>query len=96
MIMVLARMNLKSGKKDSFIKEAKDLISATRLENGCISYDLYSSIEEADVLMMVEIWEDMNCLNSHVETDHFKKFGESSKPWLENEIEIKSYTVGPL
>lgn len=92
--MVLARINLKSGQKESFILEAQDLITATREENGCISYELYSSTEHTDVLMMFEIWENMECLNSHIKTDHYKKFGKSTRDQLEEEIEVKSYSVG--
>ena len=42
MIIVTATMNVKPGNKDAFILESQDLISETRKEDGCISYNLIS------------------------------------------------------
>ena len=93
MIIVTAMMNIKTWKKDAFILEAKDLVAATRQETGCISYDLLASTEDEDLLVMLEKWEDIDSLNEHMETDHFKKFGETIERILTKEIEIKSYSA---
>jgi quinol monooxygenase YgiN len=93
MIIVTAMMYVKPGNKDAFILEAKDLISATRQEEGCISYNLLASTEDDDVLVMLERWEDMDSLDKHMETRHFKQFGATIKHLLAKEIDIKSYSV---
>ena len=93
MIIVTAKMNLKPGKKDEFISKAQDLICATRLEEGCISYGLYASTENKDELVMLEHWEDINSLNTHMETNHFKQFGKIIKQLLTEKIDVKSYSV---
>ncbi len=96
MIIVIAIMNVKPGKKDAFILDAKDLVTETRQETGCISYDLLTSTEDEDLLVMLEKWEDIESLNAHMETDHFKKFGETIERFLTKEIEVKSYSVDSL
>lgn len=96
MIIVTARMNIKTGQKELFIKETEDLVRATRQEKGCLSYDLFSHTTDEDVLLMLELWENMDSLNSHVKTEHFKKFKQSTKHLLEKEMEIKSYSVGAI
>ena len=93
MIIVTAKFNIKSGNKDSFILEAQKLISATRNENGCMEYSLYSSTEEEDILVMLEQWEDMDSLNKHIKTKHFKNFGTILEKFLTKEMEVKSYSV---
>ena len=93
MIIVTATMNLKPHKKEEFILKAQDLISATRLEEGCISYGLYASTENKDELVMLERWEDINSLNKHMEKDHFKQFGITIKQLLSEKIDVKSYPV---
>jgi quinol monooxygenase YgiN len=93
MIIVTAMMYVKPGNKDVFILEAKDLITATRQEKGCISYDLLASTEDEDVLVMLERWEDMDSLDEHMETKHFKQFGSTIEHLLAKEIDIKSYSV---
>ena len=96
MIIVTAMMNVKPGKKDAFILESKDLVVNTRQEKGCISYDLLASTEDEDILVMLEKWENIESLNTHMETDHFKKFGGTIERFLKEEIEIKSYSVDSL
>jgi quinol monooxygenase YgiN len=93
MIIVTARMKVKTGNKKFFISEAQDLISATRKENGCISYNLLASTEDENVLVMLEQWKDKNSLNKHMETDHFKQFGDTIEHLLSEEIDIQSYSV---
>ncbi len=96
MIIVMAIMNVKPGKKDAFILDAKDLVAKTRQETGCISYDLLASTEDEDLLVMLEKWENIESLNTHMETDHFKKFGGTIERFLTEEIEVKSYSVDSL
>ena len=93
MIIVTAMMDVKSGKKETFINETQSLISATRNEKGCISYNLYASTEDNNVLVMLEEWKDSDALNNHMKTNHFKKFGKTIKHLLAKEIEINSYSV---
>jgi quinol monooxygenase YgiN len=91
MIIVTAKMTVKPEMKEVFILESKDLISSTRKEKGCISYDLYINTENKNELIMLENWDDIDSLNKHMETDHFKKFGSTLKKFLTKEIEIKTY-----
>ena len=45
---------------------------------------------------MLEKWENIESLNAHMDTDHFKKFGGTIERFLTKEIEIKSYSVDSL
>jgi len=56
MLMVTAKIIAKPGERNNIILKAKDLIESTRLESGCISYNLYASTENDDVLMILEQW----------------------------------------
>ena len=93
MIIVTATMNVKPGNKDTFILESQDLISETRKEDGCISYNLLADTEDENILVMLEQWKDTNSLNNHMKTDHFKQFGEAIDQFLAKEIDIQSYQV---
>ena len=96
MIIVTAKMKVKTGNKNAFISKAQDLISATRREDGCISYNLLASTEDENVLVMLEQWNDTDSLNKHMKTEHFKQFGETIKHLLAKEIDIQSYSVKTL
>jgi quinol monooxygenase YgiN len=93
MMMVTAKITAKPGEKNKIISKAKDLIKSTRLESGCISYDLYSSTEDDDVLIMLEQWKDQDVLDSHMQTEHFKTFSVAIKNILAKELDIDVYPV---
>lgn len=63
---------------------------------GCISYNLYAITEYNEVLIMLEEWKDIDALNEHMQTNHFKKFGTTIEHLLAKEIEINSYSVAPV
>ena len=91
--MVTAKITAKSGKKSNIIAKAEDLVKSSRLESGCISYNLYASIEEENVLLMLEQWENPEVLQSHMQTDHFKAFNTAVKDNLAGEVDIKVYSA---
>ena len=91
MIMVTAKITAKPGEKDKIILKSQNLIKSTRLELGCISYNLYASTEDDDTLLMFEQWENHDVLKLHMVTKHFKSFNESIKDNIAKEVEIKVY-----
>ena len=93
MIILNVTITVKPGKKDQLISKMENLIKSTRLESGCISYDLYSSTSDENVLMMFEQWESKEALDSHTQTDHFKAFGKAIKEYLAKEMEINAYSA---
>ena len=93
MIMVTAKITAKSGERDNIIAKAQDLITSSRLDSGCISYNLYASTENEDVLLMFEQWENFELLQSHMQTEHFKAFGTATGDILAGEIDIRVYSA---
>ena len=93
MIMVKAKMTAKSGEKNNIIAKAQDLIKSSRLDQGCINYNLYTSTENENVLLILEQWENFELLQSHMQTEHFKTFGTATKDILAREMDINVYTA---
>jgi quinol monooxygenase YgiN len=93
MIIVTAMIHIKTGKKEAFILEAKDLISASRKEDGCINYNLLSNIEDENALVMLEQWEDIDSLKKHMKTNQFLQFEVTIEPLLAKGVDIRSYSV---
>jgi len=96
MIVVTAKMTVKPGLKDEFVSGCQELIEATRKEEGCMSYKLYSDTDIQNELVMLEFWEDIESLNIHMETEHFKKFGDILDKFLVADIDVISYSAEQL
>lgn len=93
MIMVTAKITAKSGEKSNIIAKAQDLIKFSRLDSGCISYNLYASTDDENFLLMFEQWENLEDLQSHMQTDHFKAFGEATNDILAGKMDITIYSA---
>ena len=93
MIIVKATLTAKPGDRDKIISRSQDVIGSTRSELGCISYELFTSTEDSDVLVMFEQWENMEVLETHMQTEHFKAFGAAIKDMVAKELEISIYSA---
>ena len=50
---------------------AKELVTASLKDEGCIAYDIFESATRPDVLMIRETWSDAKALAAHEQASHF-------------------------
>lgn len=93
MIHVIAWLKIKPGQFDAFVKRFKQLVPEVLAESGCIAYaptiDVATGIDiqkptESDVLTVVEQWESIEALRTHLEAPHVKVFFDDVGQWLES------------
>jgi quinol monooxygenase YgiN len=96
MIIVTATITAKPGERDNMIIKSQNLIESTRLESGCISYNLYKSTEGDDILLMLEQWENIEVLETHMQTVHFKAFGAAIENILARKLDIAVYSADKI
>lgn len=71
MIKVVCKIKLKSEVTiEEYINLAKEVITETRKEKGCITYTLNQDINDPSIISMLEEWEDEESLNQHNNTKH--------------------------
>ena len=49
---------------------AKELVTASLKDEGCIAYDIFESATRPDVLMICETWSDAKALAAHEQASH--------------------------
>lgn len=67
---VVATIPVKPEDADSVRRTLADLVTATREEEGCLSYDLYESTATPGVFVTVERWKDQTALDAHMGAPH--------------------------
>ncbi|MBS4209374.1 putative quinol monooxygenase [Bacillus sp. FJAT-50079] len=95
MIKVVCKMKLKPDVTiEEYLALAREVISETRKEKGCIMYALHQDINDPSTLTMLEEWESEEALNEHNKTEHvlnivpeLRKFRESTEINIYREIE---------
>ena len=76
----------KSGQREAFYKElcAIGARETSVSEKGNHKYDYYFDARDPDVLLLLELWEDRECLDAHSSTAAFARLGELKAKYCEN------------
>ncbi|MDF2500831.1 MAG: Antibiotic biosynthesis monooxygenase [Anaerosporomusa subterranea] len=91
MIIVVAKLKVKLGKKAELLAAAKDLIAATRQETGCISYSLLEDPYVENSFSFIEEWSDKAVLQSHFTTPHIAEWRQKSADLRDEQTVLTMY-----
>ena len=82
MIYVVATLTIKPGTLEALRTPAAACVAATRAEDGCVSYELFESLDDPQRLVFVERWASPEALSAHARTPHVLAWREASAPHL--------------
>ncbi|SHH95591.1 putative quinol monooxygenase [Clostridium grantii] len=92
MIKVVAKNFPKEDKIAEVIELCKELVDATRKEEGCIKYELFQDVNEPNVLTFIEEWVDVEALNKHMASEHFTRIIPEFGEFMLKDGDINVYT----
>ena len=96
MILVLAKAIPKDEDAcEKIVEFAQDLIENTKKEEGNIDYNLYSNTGDG-TLLFVEQRESVEILGSHLQTDHFIRFGDNIKDLVAADLIIDVFDANAV
>ena len=89
MVYVIATLHIHPEKRADFLENARSVIAQTVKEEGCLSYDLTSSITEPNEFVFVERWASRAALATHFETLHLQDWRRVSAEYLvDQKVEV--------
>ncbi len=89
MLKIIAKSLIIDNEIEKAIKLYKELVKKTVQEEGCISYKLFQDINNKNMLVIIEEWENEACFEAHKESEHFTKLvPQISKIRISSEINI--------
>lgn len=91
MILLIARVPVKEGRMDDFLKEAARVAEPSRKEEGCSSYEYFVSGEGKNLVVFLEFWKDKAAITYHNGTEHFLKFQQGVERFLGGAPEVAFY-----
>lgn len=78
--------------KEEFTEEVKgllkNLVENSRKEIGCLQYDLHRDIENSNVFIFHEIWQNKEIFEAHNSQQYVKDFFEMASNLLKEKPEI--------
>lgn len=84
-LVVVVRWTAKPGEETEIVRILRTMIPASRKEPGCNAYEVHQSTEDPRQFLLYEVYEDEAALQSHSESEHFKRHVlEEALPRLES------------
>lgn len=65
-------------------QKLQNLVVQTRLEKACLQYDLHQSVDDPQVFVFYEVWENQAGLDSHNQQSYLVDFSKVASELLES------------
>ena len=73
MIKVVARTLVREECIEAYQALAKEIVAASQNDRGVITYTMNQSTGDKRLHAMIEAWEDMESLQAHMASEHFRR-----------------------
>ena len=70
---VIAHIHAKPGREEDLRKVLESFVAPTRLEDGCIRYDLFVDLDHPTKFTFIEEWASREALNTHGQSAHIQE-----------------------
>jgi quinol monooxygenase YgiN len=91
MIAVIAKIPVQPEKKEDALEAVKTLMTHVSQEEGTLLYTVNINDQDPNTLVFIEQYRDMEALNAHGASPHFKEFMKQSKEFAAGKPEINIY-----
>lgn len=69
----------------------RDMARLCHQEHGCLSYEYFSGLSDTNQVVLLQEWENANCLQGHYQTTHMEDFLTKLGKYLESEVVTRSF-----
>jgi len=75
MSMILVTLHLKTAAemRMNILRTILSMTGPTSVQPGCVNCELFSSTQNDDQLLLLEVWESRETLTQHIQSDEFRK-----------------------
>ena len=87
--MIAAKVYIKPGMEEEFIKSARWIIDNTHKEEGCLEYTLYQDPYNKSNFFFFERYKNQAAIDTHFAATYFKEFGDKVSQMTSSPTEIK-------
>ncbi|MDX2266219.1 MAG: putative quinol monooxygenase [Hyphomicrobiales bacterium] len=90
-LTLVAIITAKPGQEEELGRRLSALVAPTRLEPGCLNYDLHRSSDDPAVFMLYENWRSKADLDAHFEMPYLKDFLARMDEVLATDMDIRFF-----
>lgn len=99
MLIIAGSVTTESDGREAFLGAVAPMVAATLTEPGCREYAFTPDPNDANRILLFELWDDQDALEGHFASAHMTQWQEDSKSLRVAGADIKKYTiseVGPV
>ena len=96
MIVIAGHFVLDPSKREQAIAAAREMMSETRKEKGCISYTFSADLEEPGRFGIFEEWESEEALAAHFQAPHMARLQQAMGGLSVREMKVQRYEVAKV
>ena len=93
MIVVVGKAEVKAEAREAALAACLQMSQLSEAEAGCIHYQFYESLGEANTFLLFEEWETAEALQNHFQQPHTMQFGSQLANFLASEMSVKRYDI---
>jgi quinol monooxygenase YgiN len=86
-VLLVVSLRVKHGFEVLVSDELSQLVHKSRLETGCLLFDVYRLADNPARLFLHEVWETRDALEAHASNLHTSRFRTAVNSYLERPIE---------
>lgn len=83
--VLIVSYHCKKGKREAFLSavQSEGIDRASQEEAGNLRYRYFRSIDDPDLLLLLETWKDEDAFQQHCAAAHFQRLGEIKKQFVD-------------
>ena len=97
MLRILVTYTMKPGMREEFLRclQANRIRETVLREEGCLGYDYYRSVQDEDILLLVEHWSNSQAQQLHLTQPHMALVREAKDAYVaDTSLETSSISDG--
>lgn len=87
-LTIIATINAKLGMEAQMQQDLLSLLTPTRLESGCINFDLLADPKKTNTFVLYENWQSQADLDAHFQMPYVKRVLEAYEQTLAEPIQV--------
>lgn len=99
LLIVAGEVEIDPSNHDDAIEAARNVMAATREEEGCLEYTIAADLDDPARFVIVERWASPDALEAHFATPHMAEFQAAMGGLGVRRVDVKRYDVareGPV
>lgn len=88
-VVLLARAHARAGREQEMLDALTSLVTATRQEQGCLTYEPHRGEDDPRLFVMYEVWGSEAHLEAHRQSPHLRHFFKLADSLTDDGISVE-------